>query len=269
MMRLAYIFGGAVALGLVAAAGSMLLAPPRANTASVTMPISAPGPASEGWDNATDPQLAATPGATPLQPAASSGSVTVCPGHESIALADGRLLGHIPYPEANPADLVAPPPGFDGGNCQRVDREMKVALTSMIAAATKEEPQVGKMMMGISCFRSIERQRGLFCDAGKLATRGIAGQAKWVAPPGYSEHATGFTLDIGVRSRPECNVNPCFADTQTGKWLAVNARRFGFEMSFPKGNKQGVSYEAWHFRFVGSDRAKAVFARARKDFPSP
>ena len=261
-MRAMYIYGGAIAVGLVGAVASMLIIPPHNLTASVTVPIATPGP--RGAANPL-PDAKATEAAL----SAPAGSVTLCPGHEAVTLADGRLLGHIPYPEANPADLVAPPPGFDGGNCQKVDREMAPALKAMIAAATKDDPQVGKMMMGISCFRSIERQRGLFCAPAKLAQRGVAGQAKWVAPPGYSEHATGFTLDFGVRSRPDCNVSPCFAETRTGQWLAKNARKFGFEMSFPNGNKQGVSYEAWHYRFVGSDRAKAVFARARRDFPSP
>ena len=59
------------------------------------------------------------------------------------------------------------------------------------------------------------------------------------------------------------------------RWLAANAPRFGFEMSFPPGNKQNVKWEPWHWRWVGTSasvpgaaRARFVFARARRDFPA-
>ena len=43
----------------------------------------------------------------------------------------------------------------------------------------------------------------------------------------------------------------------------ANARRYGFEQSFPYGNKQGVSFEPWHWRYVGSERAGEVFINSR------
>lgn len=91
----------------------------------------------------------------------------------------------------------------------------------------------------------------------------MQGTPAGVAPPGFSEHATGLVIDFGSRSIPRCNLEPCFADTRTGRWLADNAGRFGFEMSFPDGNSQGVVFEPWHFRFVGTPQARAVFAHAR------
>ncbi|NJL20197.1 MAG: D-alanyl-D-alanine carboxypeptidase, partial [Leptolyngbyaceae cyanobacterium SM1_3_5] len=39
--------------------------------------------------------------------------------------------------------------------------------------------------------------------------------------------------------------------------------RYGFEMSFPHGNPQGVSYEPWHWRFVGDRTSLETFYRAR------
>ena len=194
----------------------------------------------------------------------------LCNGEASpvAETADGRLFGHFRYGEPSPTDLVPPPAGFGGPNCPTIHRDMAASLTSLIAAARKDDPQIASAMTGISCFRSIERQRGIFCNPAKIKDRGIAGQAKWVAPPGYSEHATGLTIDFGARTVPQCHVHPCFKTTKTGQWLAKNARRFGFELSFPEGNGQGVSYEAWHYRCVGNDRAKAAFAPARAAFPA-
>ncbi len=63
------------------------------------------------------------------------------------------------------------------------------------------------------------------------------------------------------------------AATAAARWLAANAPRFGFEMSFPGGNKQNVKWEPWHWRWVGATastpgaaRARFVFAKARRDF---
>jgi hypothetical protein len=176
---------------------------------------------------------------------------------------EGRLFGHFPYSEPAAADLVSPPSGFGGANCQQIHMDMAGSLKSLIAAAAKDDPQVGKAIMGISCYRSVERQRGLFCNPAKLGSRGYEGQAKWIAPPGFSEHATGMTIDFGARTVPECHTNPCFKDTRTGKWLAANAGKYGFEMSFPAGNSQGVSYEPWHFRYTGSTTAAQVFGAAK------
>lgn len=182
--------------------------------------------------------------------------------------ADGRLFGHYRYDEPPAADLVSPPAAFRGPNCQLIQRDMAASLNALIAAAIKDDPAMGKSMIGVSCYRSIERQRGLFCNPAKLAARGVAGQAKWIAPPGFSEHATGFVVDFGARTIPQCHANPCFKTTRTGQWLAANARKFGFELSFREGNAQGVSYESWHYRWVESAKAKEVFAPARAAFPA-
>ena len=274
-MRPVVLFVGAAAIGLAGAVASMAMFPPRSTGSSITVPIDPP-PAGKP-DAEPDHSVQLPPSPTPeagLTPIADSfeplvpagGAVTVCEGYPAVELVDNRLLNHIPYAETPQGELVAPPAGFGGGNCSQIDREMKPSLDRMIAAATKDDPAVGAGMKGISCFRSVARQKGLFCNPGKIATRGIAGQAKWVAPGGFSEHATGYAIDFGVKSMPQCDVSPCFANTRTGQWLARHARDYGFQLSFPNGNRQGVSFEPWHYRWVGSPRAKAVFARASRDF---
>src|SRR6185295_17271158 len=82
---------------------------------------------------------------------------------------------------------------------------------------------------------------------------------QWVAPPGYSEHQTGWAIDIGDESDPQADDNPLFERTAAFRWLKTNARRYGFEMSFPPKNWQGVGYEPWHWRYVGTPQASACF----------
>ena len=79
------------------------------------------------------------------------------------------------------------------------------------------------------------------------------------ARPGYSEHQIGTTVDFGS---PALNhlFNLDFESTPEGIWLADNAHRFGFTMSFPPGSYDvtGFQYEPWHFRYIGEDSAKTL-----------
>ena len=164
--------------------------------------------------------------------------------------AGGSVFGHLRSHEAPRSALVGTPSGFGGGNCQYIHGSAATALRNLLAAARTEAPEVGRAITGISCFRSIARQAGLFCNPDRIAARGYAGQARWVAPPGYSEHSTGLAIDFGNRNGG-CNLEQCFKSDPVGRWLRENARRFGFQLSFPEGNGQGVSFEPWHYRYVG------------------
>ena len=71
------------------------------------------------------------------------------------------------------------------------------------------------------------------------------------------------------------DVSDCIARTAPGKWLLQHAAEFGFELSFPAGNAQGVTWEPWHWRWVGTSAAvpgaaaaRALFTTARTRFPA-
>ena len=87
-----------------------------------------------------------------------------------------------------------------------------------------------------SAYRSGKLQQELYEENG----------AAYALPSGYSEHQTGLALDIGSTAGKMENVDE-------GKWLEQNAHKFGFILRYPK-NKidvTGISYEPWHFRYVG------------------
>ncbi|HEY9618014.1 MAG TPA: D-alanyl-D-alanine carboxypeptidase family protein, partial [Microcoleaceae cyanobacterium] len=52
--------------------------------------------------------------------------------------------------------------------------------------------------------------------------------------------------------------------TAAFQWLQANAAHYSFELSFPKDNRQGVSYEPWHWRYVGDIQSLKTFYRARQ-----
>jgi D-alanyl-D-alanine carboxypeptidase len=203
--------------------------------------------------------------------------VELCPGQTVFPGLDGRLLGHIPYPDAAAGDLVPAPAGFAIGAPCKVQRDVLPDLTRMLAAAAAT-PGIGPRLRAVSCYRSIAHQRAVFCSqiGPRKRCKNAAERARSVGPPGHSEHSTGYAIDFGIRPAAGCgDVDPCMASTATGQWLIAHAHEFGFELSFPAGNAQGVTWEPWHWRWVGATigapgavKARLTFTRARTNFPA-
>jgi D-alanyl-D-alanine carboxypeptidase len=98
----------------------------------------------------------------------------------------------------------------------------------------------------VSAFRSIERQIDIVRV--KLE-RGMPIETILTlsAPPGYSEHHTGCAVDINT---PGCiATEEPFEHTEAFHWLTVHAERYGFVLSYPRGNSLGFIYEPWHWCF--------------------
>ncbi len=168
-------------------------------------------------------------------------------------------LGHFPYPEADRSRLMIIT-SYAKGEYQRfesMDIEAGKALMKLIYAARDE----GVWIIPVSGFRSVEQQSKLF--KAQIERRGSEQEAaKLSAPPGYSEHATGYAVDLTDGKFPKQDVKFEFEQTDAFRWLTLHAKEYGFEMSFPQGNAQGVSYEPWHWRFVGSSSAAQLFGRS-------
>jgi D-alanyl-D-alanine carboxypeptidase len=161
--------------------------------------------------------------------------------------------GHRAYREVGPGALRSVGTYRKSGRTVELLAPAAAAFDVMQAAAAADTVQI----IPISGFRTFVYVRDLFNRA--IQRHGTPERAaRWVAPPGYSEHHTGLAIDIGDADAPACDAEACFATTRAGAWLRANAQRFGFELSFPDGNG-AVSYEPWHFRYVGDDRSRAVF----------
>jgi D-alanyl-D-alanine carboxypeptidase len=108
-------------------------------------------------------------------------------------------------------------------------------LKDMIAAAAAN----GVTLSVTSSYRSYEFQEQLFADN--------PGQDDLIALPGHSEHQLGTTVDLSGGDQ----------------WLAQNAARFGFALSFPADRSPRFtcySSEPWHYRYFGTERAQAIAA---------
>jgi D-alanyl-D-alanine carboxypeptidase len=179
---------------------------------------------------------------------AAPAAAQVCAGASATMASDGRVYGHLPYGDAPPDELVPAPAGFALNGCM-LRRDAIPDLERLLAAA-QGDPAVMGQLRALSCHRSIIRQASVFCrehpDAGgdPDATRAIS-----VAPPGHSEHSTGYALDFAVRPANGCpDAEGCMAATPAARWLVANV---------------GTSATA-----PGAARARFIFAKARAQFPA-
>jgi zinc D-Ala-D-Ala carboxypeptidase len=167
-----------------------------------------------------------------------------------------NVLGHLPYKQASESELVTVT------NDGRV-RLQKAAAEKFLQMQADAKSQ-GINLSVISGFRSVEDQDKLFFDVKEQRVQGATKRAEVSAPPGYSEHHTGYAVDLGDANVPATNLNSNFEQTAAFQWLEQNAAKYSFELSFPKDNAQGISYEPWHWRFVGDRTSLETFYKAKK-----
>ncbi|MBP1472669.1 M15 family metallopeptidase [Frateuria sp. MAH-13] len=117
------------------------------------------------------------------------------------------------------------------------------AMRAMVAAAARD----GVVLQVISGFRSFEHQRRLVrrkLDRGQP----LASVLQVNALPGYSEHHSGRALDLTTPGVPAADA--AFAGTPAYDWLVRHAGDYGFALSYPAGNVQGIAFEPWHWRYA-------------------
>lgn len=82
--------------------------------------------------------------------------------------------------------------------------------------------------------------------------------ARWVAPPGTSEHQTGLALDIVSADYQLLDEQQ--AQTPEQQWLMAHCWEYGFVLRYPtdKCAVTGIGYEPWHYRYVGKEAARVM-----------
>jgi D-alanyl-D-alanine carboxypeptidase len=166
---------------------------------------------------------------------------------------DHRILGHLPYAEIPKEKLVLIEPNI------QVHIDMQDSLIKMRNEAKKD----GIYLVFLSGYRSINLQNEIFYSLKSFRNQDAAERARVSAPPGYSEHSTGFAIDIGDATQRETDFEIEFENTKAFKWLINNAAKFHFKLSFNKKNKY-IDYEPWHWRYEGSIEALKVFETSNR-----
>lgn len=119
----------------------------------------------------------------------------------------------------------------------------------------------GMDLLVISAYRSFATQVNVKASNKVIYGAGTANQ--FSAEQGYSEHQLGTTVDF-TTSVSGANFSK-FEGTKEYVWLQTNAHKYGFILSYPKGNTY-YAYEPWHWRFVGMDLASTLHANEKYFF---
>ena len=143
-----------------------------------------------------------------------------------------------------PEDLVPLKKNSDYA-INRTDLSLRVcveeALRKMAIAAKKDG--IPNLLVS-STYRSYDYQKNLYARNVKQMGKEAADRES--APPGSSQHQTGTAIDFG-------DITDKFATEPSGIWLAANAGKYGFSLSFPQGYEPvtGYRWECWHYRYIG------------------
>jgi D-alanyl-D-alanine carboxypeptidase len=148
-----------------------------------------------------------------------------------------------------PADLVTLADGqFLVSRAGMTLRKAAVDSLNEMAAAARRD---GITLVVSSAYRSYDYQEGVYNRI--VREMGQEAADRESARPGRSQHQTGLAADFG-------SIDDSFALTAQGRWMAANASRFGWSLSFPDGYESvtGYRWESWHFRYVGKDLAAFI-----------
>jgi D-alanyl-D-alanine carboxypeptidase len=152
-------------------------------------------------------------------------------------------------------------PLVDYATSKQFDSRAVEALRSMIKAAKAYN------LSALSLFRNVALQTKNYNkevtnwkNSGYSQADAEAKAATIVARPYTSEHHTGLAVDVGTGYK---NLETAFDTTEAFKWLKAHCAEYGFILRFPKDAIAitGVSYEPWHYRYVGVEAATVIMSR--------
>ena len=139
--------------------------------------------------------------------------------------------------EANPLPEDYEPDTAEADNGYLFDIRAVEPLRALLQAGR----EAGLDLVVTSGWRSWAYQEQLFEDK--------------VARPGTSEHQLGLAVDIISNAHPE--LNEAWAETEEAEWLKAHCAEYGFILRYPpeKSEITGITWEPWHFRYVGEEAA--------------
>lgn len=161
-----------------------------------------------------------------------------------------------------PDDFTVKTASVKGGE-QSLDHRVVPYYNDMVTAAAAD----GISLIPVSGYRSVDRQRRNFerkidyyegLGNSKAEATRLASQI--VLMPGTSEHNAGLAMDFGTNGNYTLDEN--FAKTDAFEWLSKHAADYGFILRYEDDTQHitKITYEPWHWRYVGVKAAKEIKA---------
>lgn len=174
---------------------------------------------------------------------------------DELNAGDGWMLLLVNRSNAIP-DGYAPTELTELSNGQSVDKRIYPSLQSMFDDARAQ----GVYPVVSSGYRTAKQQQSEmddkiqeYIDDGKSEDEARALAATYVAHVGYSEHEAGLAIDIVAKANKS-------DDDTVWAWMKEHCAEYGFILRYPEGKEgvTGMSYEPWHFRYVGVEAAQKI-----------
>jgi D-alanyl-D-alanine carboxypeptidase len=215
-----------------------------------------------------EPTIAPTPVPTPmptvaptpapignvLPPCAYMDVLTPHHGYEDWPISLLDTIYHLPS-WYSPADLVdSSAAGVNGGYL------LRSIIAADLRAMAADARASGSPIQLVSGFRSHAQQAATFDYW--VSVGGDEQALRTSARAGHSEHQLGTSIDVTGEGGAAPWEYGDWATTPAGAWMAANAWRYGFVMSYPHGSfdRTCYDYEPWHYRYVGRDLAAEIVA---------
>lgn len=144
-----------------------------------------------------------------------------------------------------------------------IDKKIKCELLNMFEDSKKCNANISIF----SGYRDIKKQIRLVNNSikKKINNRYSIKDARnlcfeTLAIPGFSEHHTGLAIDVYSNNDNSFD-NTNFENTFAYNWLINNSYKYGFILRYPKGKEHitNISFEPWHFRYVGKEASKVIY----------
>lgn len=158
----------------------------------------------------------------------------------------------------------------DGRATQKMSLYAAKALEALFIEAKAENqltvnPKSGYPLSVMSAYRSYAYQSSLFShytdnemarNPALTREQAEAITVTYSNRPGTSEHQLGLCVDMHDLSGADVS----FKNSASYPWLSENAWKFGFILRYPedKVSETAVSFEPWHYRYVGRYHAKKI-----------
>lgn len=153
------------------------------------------------------------------------------------------------------------------GNDIRLSTEALPPMNAMFAAMHAALPEsFGELVLSdgtvardqilvASGYRDATRQQGVYDNT--IADMGSELGQYYATKPGYSEHHTGYAIDLKIYTAGKATVN--FSPEQQ-KWILDNCSKYGFILRYDgaKFDITKILHETWHFRYVGTPHAAYI-----------
>lgn len=121
----------------------------------------------------------------------------------------------------------------------------------------------GIKLSPLSGYRSIAHQKrnfeariSLYMKQGYSKKQATIMASEIILPPQTSEHNAGLCMDI-------LSIYESFENTKEYRWLQAHAADYGFVLRYPKDKQSitNITFEPWHWRYVGVEAAKEMKAK--------